>query len=189
MVREAFGNGQLNVTRSPLALFGLTSAGGIAGLLVFWYRLFEPVEFDAFSLPVVALVGGIAATFNPCALPALPGFLAGGGRTPSAGGRRVSALAASAGAATIALVFGAAVAIFGATAEAVLEPPVHGVQLTLGLAIAALAFLHIVDRADVIPLVRRLSGVGTRLWDAAMRRPSRRASYVFGGAFLAVGAT
>ncbi len=176
--------------RSPLGLFAVASTGGIAGLLVFWYRLFAPVEFDAVSLPVLALVGGVAATFNPCALPALPGFLARTSRPGGAtGSTRALALAASAGAASVVLAFGAAVAALGATAEFALEPPVHAVQLALGLVVAALAILHLVDRAEVIPLVRSLSRLGARGWDAALRRPGLGGSYLFGGAFVAVGAT
>jgi len=177
------------VIRSPLGLFALATAGGIAGLLLFWYRLFAPVEFDAVSLPVVALVGGIAATFNPCALPALPGFLARSARPGRPGSDRAVPLAAGTGAASVVVVFGLTVAALGAAAENALEPPVHSVQLALGLIVASLAILQLIDRADVIPLVGWLARLGARAWDAAVRRPGLRGSYVFGGAFIAIGAT
>lgn len=171
--------------RSPLSLFAVTSAGGVAGLLFFWYRLFAPVEFDAISLPAVALVGGVAATFNPCALPALPGFLA---RTRS-GRAWVTALAACAGAGTVVAGFAAIVVALGAAADRTAAPWIHGFQLMMGLTVAAFALVHLVDRADVIPLARTLSSLGARCWDVAMRRPGTRASYVFGAAFIAVGST
>lgn len=173
--------------RSPLGLFAVATAGGFGGLLFFWYRLFGPVEFDAVSLPVVALVGGVAATFNPCALPALPGFLARGRRPGEKSWP--SALAACAGAATVVLAFGAVIAALGAAAEHAIEPPIHAFQLALGLVIAAFVLVHLANRADVIPLARTVAAFGARCWDAAMRRPGRRASYVFGAAFVAVGCT
>ena len=49
--------------------------GGVLALLYFWNQLLKPDELGTLSLPLVALIGGVAATFNPCGLPVLPGFL------------------------------------------------------------------------------------------------------------------
>ncbi len=45
-------------------------AGGVLALLYFVKELLRPGDLNALTLPLVALVAGIAAVFNPCAMPA-----------------------------------------------------------------------------------------------------------------------
>ncbi len=54
------------------AIFVAVVAGGILVLLYFWSQLLRPGDLNAISLPLVALSAGVAATFNPCGMPALP---------------------------------------------------------------------------------------------------------------------
>ncbi len=73
--------------------FLMVVAGGVLVLLYFWNQLLQPGDLNAVSLPLVALIAGVAATFNPCGMPAIPGFLAMGmgGREPPGVLRRGSA--------------------------------------------------------------------------------------------------
>ena len=59
-----------------LAAFAVRVALGIGALLVFVNALLRPDAFATLGLPLVAIAAGVAATFSPCVLPALPGLLA-----------------------------------------------------------------------------------------------------------------
>ena len=70
--------------RSGVLLVAVIAAG-LAALVFFWNEVVGRDDFSAVSLVFVAALAGVAATFNPCALPALPAFLTfagAGGATP-----------------------------------------------------------------------------------------------------------
>ena len=91
----------------PFLAFGVLAGAGVAVLLFFWTQLLRPDDLGAASLPLVAFVAAIASTFNPCGLPALPGFFTftGSGQDLSRGRRSRLSLSVSLGAISIILLF------------------------------------------------------------------------------------
>lgn len=165
-------------------------AGGILALFYFWNQLLRPGDLNAISLPLVALVAGIAATFNPCSMPALPGFLAiGGGNSEGAGlGRRLGlSLAVALGALTIVIALGIIVAIVGGGTKGVIAPYFRWIQLGVGLFLVAVALLHLAGQTNRLPLVGPVMGLGSRMWEGAMGNLTPRTAFLFGGGFVAVG--
>ncbi len=165
-------------------------AGGILSLFYFWNQLLRPGDLNAISLPLVALVAGVAATFNPCSLPALPGFLAiGGGSDHSVKlGRRLGlSLAVALGALTIVIALGVIVAIVGGGIKGVIAPYFRWIQLGVGVFLVAVALLHLAGQTNRLPLVGPVMGLGSRMWEGAMGNLTPRTSFLFGGGFVAVG--
>jgi len=165
-------------------------AGGILALFYFWNQLLRPGDLNAISLPLVALVAGIAATFNPCSMPALPGFLAiGGGNSEGAGlGRRLGlSLAVALGALTIVIALGIIVAIVGSGTKALIAPYFRWIQLGVGLFLVAVALLHLAGQTHRLPLVGPVMGLGSKMWEGAMGNLTPRTSFLFGGGFVVVG--
>lgn len=175
----------------PAVLLLAFLAAGVAALLFFWNELLKPDEFGAASLPLVAFVAGVAATFNPCGLPALPGFLTftgAGDKAPGLGRRSGLSLGASLGAMSVVIVFGVIVAFAGAGSKGLIAPYFRWVQLGVGLALIGLAALHLMGQTERLPLVGRIMGVGSHMWDGAVDRPTPRGAYLFGAGFVLVGA-
>jgi cytochrome c biogenesis protein CcdA len=175
----------------PAVLLLALLAAGVAALLFFWNELLKPDEFGAASLPLVAFVAGVAATFNPCGLPALPGFLTFTGASdeaPGLGRRSGLSLGASLGAMSVVIVFGVIVAFAGAGSKGLIAPYFRWVQLGVGLALIGLAAVHLMGQTERLPLVGRIMAVGSHVWDGAMGRPTPRGSYLFGAGFVLVGA-
>jgi cytochrome c biogenesis protein CcdA len=142
------------------------------------------------SLPVMAVTGAVASTFNPCALPALPGFLVFcGGRQQSTRGRIELAAAAGGGAIVVVTGILGVVAVLGMEAQMLVAPSFGWVQVAFGLVLIALAAAHVLGVIPRLPLVGRLSLAGNRLWAAAVKRPSPGGAFLFGAGFLAVGGT
>ncbi len=166
------------------------AVGGVLALLYFWNQLLRPGELGSASLPLVALIAGIAATFNPCGLPALPGFITLlGGNTEDAGVRqrlRLS-LGASLGAMSLVLVLGIIVAVVGSGTKGLIAPYIRWVQLAVGLFLVGLASLHMTDQTSRLPFVGSVMNLGGRMWNQAMGKPTIRGSYLFGGGFVLVG--
>ncbi len=164
-------------------------AVGVLTLIYFWNQLLRPGDLNAISLPLVALVAGIAATFNPCGLPALPGFLAFGGDDNAAGlGRRSGlSLATAFGAMTVILLLGVLVAIAGTGTKGLIAPYFRWVQLSVGLILVSVAVLHLGGQTNRLPFVGQVMGVGSRIWEHSMGRPTPKKSYLFGAGFVAVG--
>ncbi len=198
--KQTFPGATVRRTIPAVLLLGLVS-GGVAALLFFWNELLKPDEFGAASLPLVAFVAGVAATFNPCGLPALPGFLTFTGASDQAAGlgrRSGLSLGASLGAMSVVIVFGVIVAFAGAGSKGLIAPYFRWVQLIapyfrwvqlgVGLALIGLAALHLMGQTERLPLVGRIMGVGSHVWDRAMDRPTPRGSYLFGAGFVLVGA-
>ncbi len=172
-----------------LLLLGVV-AGGVLILLYFWNQLLRPGDLNAISLPLVAFVAGIAATFNPCGLPALPGFLAFGGDNNNAlglGRRSGLSLATAVGAMTIIIVLGIIVAIVGTGTKGLIAPYFRWVQLAVGLFLVSVAVLHLGGQTSRLPLVGQVMGMGSRIWEQAMGRPTPKGSYLFGAGFVMVG--
>ena len=165
------------------------AVGGIATLLFFWNQLLKPGELSSISLPIVALIAGVAATFNPCGLPALPGFLAflGGGEATPTRRRLGLSLAVSLGAMTLVIALGIVVAFVGSGTKGLIAPNFRWVQLGIGLFLVGLATLHLTGHTERLPLVGPVMGLGGRVWERAMGSPSARSSYLFGGGFVLVG--
>ena len=167
------------------------AAAGIGALLFFFNEVLKPGDLNSLSLPVLALTAGVAATFNPCGLPALPGFLTFIGGRDSAGSlrRRTGfSLWASLGAFSVILVFGIIVASAGAGAKGVIAPYFRWVQLTIGLVLIALAGFHLGGQTARLPFVGSVMAVGSRIWEHSAGKPTARGSYLFGAGFVAVGA-
>ncbi|MCH7512200.1 MAG: hypothetical protein IIB19_07535 [Chloroflexi bacterium] len=164
--------------------------GGVGALLFFWNKLLQPGELSSMSLPIVALVAGVAATFNPCGLPALPGFLTflgGSGENTPVGRRLGLSLSTSLGAMALVMVLGVIVAFAGAGTKGLIGPQVRWVQLVVGLFLIVLAAFHLSGRTANAPLVGRIMGLGSRIWEGAMGRPTPRGSFLFGGGFVLIG--
>ena len=164
--------------------------GGVGALLFFWNQLLQPGELNSLSLPIVAFVAGVAATFNPCGLPALPGFitfLGGSGEDTPVGRRLGLSLSTSLGAMTLVMVLGVIVAFAGAGTKGLIAPNFRWVQLVVGLFLIALATFHLTGRTANAPLVGPIMGLGSRVWEGAMGRPTPRGSFLFGGGFVLIG--
>ena len=176
----------------PGVLLVAVVTGGVMALLFFWNQLLKPDDLGAASLPVVAFVAGVAATFNPCGLPALPGFLTlAGGSDEGVGVRRRAglSLAVSLGAMSLVIALGIIVAFVGAGTKGLIAPYFRWVQLSVGLALISLAIGHIMGQTERLPLVGRIMALGSRMWEGSMGgRPTARGSYLFGAGFVAVGA-
>jgi len=184
-------SGTIGIQRVVSGIFLVAiGVGGVLALLYFWNQLLRPGELGSASLPLVALIAGIAATFNPCGLPALPGFITLlGGNTGDAGVRqrlRLS-LGASLGAMSLVLVLGIIVAVLGSGTKGLIAPHFRWVQLAVGLSLVGLASLHLTDQTSRLPLVGPVMNLGGRMWNQAMGKPTIRGSYLFGGGFVLVG--
>ncbi len=172
------------------AILLLVVAGGILALLYFWNQLLRPGDLNSISLPLVALIAGIASTFNPCSLPAIPGFLAIGAGSDGGVklGRRVGlSLAVALGALTIVMALGIIVAIVGGGIKVAIAPYFRWVQLGAGLFLVIVAALHLTGQTNRLPLVSPVMNVGSRLWEGAIGEPSPRSSFLFGSGFVAIG--
>ena len=162
--------------------------GGVLVLLYFWSQLLRPGDLVAVSLPLVAFIAGVAATFNPCGMPALPGFLAFGGGGEIGVRRRAGlGLATSLGAMSLLIVLGIIVAVVGAETKDLIAPNFRWVQLGVGIFLVALAVLHLTGQTSRLPLVGQVMGLGSRVWEGALGKPTPRGSYLFGAGFVLVG--
>ena len=89
---------------------------------------------------------------------------------------------------SVVIVFGVIVAFVGAGSKGLIAPYFRWVQLGVGLALIGLAAVHLMGQTERLPLVGRIMGVGSHVWDGAMGRPTPRGSYLFGAGFVLVGA-
>ena len=170
------------------AIFVAVVTGGILVLLYFWSQLLRPGDLNAVSLPLVAFIAGVAATFNPCGMPALPGFLAFGGDGGIGVRRRAGlGLGASLGAMSLLIALGIIVAFVGAETKELIAPRFRWVQLGVGVFLVGVAVLHLTGQSSRLPLVGQTMGLGRRAWEGAMGKPSLRGSYLFGAGFVLVG--
>ncbi len=166
------------------------AVGGVLALLYFWNQLLKPDELGTLSLPLVALIGGLAATFNPCGLPVLPGFLTFMGASgEDTGVRRRAELSVSAalGAMTLVILVGIIVGFVGAGTKGLIGPQQRWIQLAVGIFLVALASLHLMNRTSHLPFVGPIMGLGSRAWNQATGKPTVRGSYLFGSGFVLVG--
>lgn len=164
---------------------------GIAALLFFWREILPGRGLSDHSLVLVALVAGIAATFNPCAIPALPGFVAAAGATgeeATARERLRLSAAASLGAAAVVAVFGLMVAVAGSSTGKIIEHNFRWVQLVAGIVLIALAAIHLAGQTSRLPFVRTAMGVGNRIWEGVAGQRSTASSFGWGAGFIAIGA-
>ncbi len=171
-----------------LLVLGLAGLGLLA-LFYFWYGLLRPDSLGALSLPLVACIAGAAATFNPCALPALPAFLAlvSSGDPRRRPGRAIKSAAAGAGAIALVVLLGLLVAALGEGLRPLVRAQFRWVQLAAGLALVLLAGLHLLGRTAHLPLMSRVMDSGQRLWEYTLRHPTPGGSFLFGGGFVLVG--
>ena len=170
------------------AIFVAVVTGGVLVLLYFWSQLLRPGNLNAVSLPLVAFIAAVAATFNPCGMPALPGFLAFGGGGDIGVRRRAGlGLAASLGAMSLLIALGIIVAFLGAGTKELIAPNVRWIQLGVGMFLVAVAVLHLTGQTSRLPLVGQTMGLGSRVWEGALGKPTPRGSYLFGAGFVLVG--
>lgn len=180
------------VARAAVAVLLFEVIGyGLFALLYFWNDVLPFRDFRDLSLPVVALVAGIASTFNPCALPALPAFVAATGsageEVPRSQRLRLSA-AAGAGAAAVVAIFGVLVAIAGSRTGDLVGHRFRWVQLVVGVLLIVVAALHLANRTSRFPFVRSATAVGSRVWDNVAGSSSTASSFGWGAGFVAIGA-
>ena len=170
------------------AIFVAVVTGGVLVLRYFWSQLLRPGDLNAISLPLVAFIAAVAATFNPCGMPALPGFLAFGGDGGMGVRRRAGlGLAASLGAMSLLIGLGIIVAVLGAGTKELIAPHFRWVQLGVGLFLVAVAILHLTGQTSRLPLVGQTMGLGSRVWEGALGKPTPRGSYLFGAGFVLIG--
>jgi len=166
------------------------ASGGVVVLLFFAGQLLMRHRMDALSLPLLALVAAVAATFNPCVLPALPAFFALGGRAdPGLRRRAALGLSMGLGAMSVVALFGAVVAWLGMQAQMLV--PVHfgWVQIGTGMVLLVLALVHFLGLAGRLSLIGRITALGAWVWDRAVAQPNAGGAYLFGAGFVAVGGT
>ena len=187
------GDKRRSLAASPaltVLLLLVVAAGGIGALQYFVRQLLQPGDLGAFSLPIVALVGGVAATFNPCGLPVLPGFLATMGGSGADSGRRDRAsmsLGASLGAITVVLAVGIVVALVGEGTKGFIGPNFRWVQLAVGVFMIGVAILHLLNKTHNFPLVGPIMSAGSQMWEGSLSTRNMRNSYLFGAGFVLVG--
>lgn len=166
------------------------AAGGVTALTFFFRQLLAPGELGSLSLPIVALTAGLAATFNPCGLPALPGFLMFlGGDDQEFGLKRRSilSLSTSLGAIAIVLPIGLVVALVGAGTKELVSPYARWVQLGMGTFLVVLATAHLLGKTQSLPLVGRVMGAGGQMWERSIGKPTPKGAFTFGAGYVLVG--
>lgn len=166
-------------------------AAGVFVLLFFWNEVLNAEDFASLSLPLVAVVAGVASTFNPCSLPALPGFVVAtgaAGAEPGPGRRARTSAAAALGASGVVVALGLVVAVAGDRTKNLIEPHFRWVQLVVGVVLVGLAGLHLAGRTSSLPAIGRVTGLGGRAWDAAVGKSGVRSSVAWGAGFVAIGA-
>ncbi len=190
------GRDRLAVKRDPWAgvrsgvLLVAVIAAGVAALVFFWNEVVGRDDFSAMSLVLVAALAGVAATFNPCALPALPAFLTfagAGGATPERGRRTRSSLAAAVGAMSVVVVVGVIVGLAGAGTKSAIDPYFRWVQLGVGILLIGVATFHLLGLTHRLTFVGPVMSFGSRVWDRAMRQKTSGSSYLVGAGFVLVG--
>lgn len=181
------------ISRGSVAwLGGLVSLPviGIIALLVFVNTLLRPGQLDSWSLPLVAIAAGLAATFDPCALPTLPGLIAGfaSGKDLSVRARFRASTAASLGAMSILALIGLLIALLGSATGATLSPYTRWVQLAVGTGLALVATAHLAGKMTNLPFSGRIIAAGDRLWEKATSGPlSFRRAAALGAGFVGIG--
>ena len=193
MVQAAWSlDARPGLARAAVAVLLLEVVGyGVFGLLYFWEDVLPFRGFRDLSLPLVALVAGIASTFNPCALPALPAFVAAtssaGEQVPRRERLRLSA-AAGAGAAAVVALLGLLVAAAGSRTGDLVGERFRWVPLAVGILLIVVAALHLAGRTSRFPMVRSATALGSRVWDAVAGSRSTGSSFGWGAGFVAIGA-
>lgn len=177
-------------TRAAFVALLAIWVAGLGALLIFFKQMMSAGGLASLALPAVAAAAGAASTFNPCALPALPGFLTfiGSGSHESSGRRTRLSLAAGLGATLVSGGLGVVVVVVGGSVKQAVAPQFRWVQLGVGVVMVALAALHLLDRTATLPSVGRIVSAGNSVWDRAVGRPSTSRSLLFGGGYVAVGA-
>jgi len=168
--------------------FLVLSAVGITALLLFWNALLKPSDLGALSLPLVAITAGMAATFNPCALPALPAFLTRMSGEEAARSRHATvSLFAGLGAFALVLLLGLLVAALGEGLKPYVREHFRWAQLAVGATLILLAGLHLLEQTARLPLVGRIMDKGHQIWEWVIRSPTPEGSFAFGAGFVLVG--
>ena len=190
------GRDRLAVKRDPWAgvrsgvLLVAVIAAGLAALVFFWNEVVGRDDFSAVSLVLVAVLAGVAATFNPCSLPALPAFLmsaGAGGATPGRGRRARLSLATALGAISIVTVVGVIVGLAGAGTKSLIAPYFRWVQLGVGIFLIGVATFHLLGFTHRLTFVGPVMSFGSRVWDRATRQKTSGSSYLLGAGFVLVG--
>ncbi len=187
--RGATADGRERAT-AALVLVAAIATAGVLLLVYFTSRMLMVGRLGSLSLALMAVVGGVASAFNPCALPALPGFLVfcGGAQQPPRQ-RAALALAAGGGAFVVVTAVLGVVAVLGMEAQMLVAPSFGWVQVGVGAIMILLAAAHLLGVVPRLPLIGEVTEAGGRLWDAAVQRPNPGGAFLFGAGFLAVGGT
>ncbi len=174
----------------PTIALLLVVVAGVSVLLFFWGGSLKPPELHSLSLPLVAIVTGLAATFNPCALPALPAFLSYLGQSSPASGLRVrakSSLWTSLGSLSVVLLIGVLLALLREGAGPFIRINFRWVQLIVGAFLILIASLHLLNQTSRLTLVSALAVHGEKVWRSVMDDRGPHSSYLFGAGFVLVG--
>ena len=166
------------------------AGAGVTALIFFFQQLLTPGDLGSLSLPIVALTAGLAATFNPCGLPALPGFLmflGGGDDELSVKRRSMLSLSTSLGAVAIVLPIGLVVALVGAGTKELVSPYVRWVQLGVGTFLVVVAMGHLLGKTQTLPLVGKVMGAGSQIWERSIGNPTPKGAFGFGAGYVLVG--
>ena len=166
------------------------AGGGVTALMFFFRELLAPGDLGSLSLPIVALTAGLASTFNPCGLPALPGFLlflGGGDQELGMTRRSMLSLSTSLGAIAIVLPIGLVVALVGAGTKDLVSPYMRWMHLGVGTFLVVLAVAHLLGKTQRLPLVGRVIGVGSQVWERSIGNPTAKGAFTFGAGYVLVG--
>ena len=175
---------QLFAFFSFILLFG----AGMSALLFVWSAIFKPEDLGTFPLPLVAVLSGVAATFNPCALPTLPAFLTRLSAKENSQRKHLSnSFYTGLGALLVVLMLGLAVATLGEGLKPFVRENFRWVQLAIGLILVTLAGLHMLDRTARFPFLGPIIDRGHQMWEQVLRNPSPGGSLIFGAGFVLVG--
>ncbi len=171
-----------------ICLFILGGVGYLA-FVAFMRQVLMPQAFGTFGLPLIVVAAATAATFSPCSLPALPGFvtLMSAGSIPSLKHAVRVCLSAASGAVSVVVLIGLGVAVVGAGVKTVFSPYVRVLDMAIGVFLIAIALLHFLGWTTYLPLVKRITGLGSDIWERAIGKPTGRTAYLFGSGFVAVG--
>ena len=96
-------------------------------------------------------------------------------------------LSTSLGAVAIVLPIGLVVAIVGAGTKELVSPYVRWVQLGVGTFLVVVAVGHLLGKTQTLPLVGKVMGAGSQVWERSIGKPTSKGAFGFGAGYVLVG--